>query len=48
MKMIIIILIALINIPLAWHGDITYLMYLAGVLLMLKIWRQIIDILQNI
>lgn len=37
MKTAIIILIALINIPLAWHGDLTYLMYLVGVYLMITI-----------
>ena len=37
MKTAIIILIALINIPLASYGDITYLMYLAGVELMINI-----------
>lgn len=41
MKTAIIILIALINIPLAWYGDITYLMYLAGVALILNILKQI-------
>lgn len=44
MKTAIIILIALINIPLALYGDITYLMYLAGVALMINIWRNINDI----
>lgn len=44
MKTAIIVLIALINIPLAWYGDITYLMYLAGVVLMINIWRNINDI----
>ena len=48
MKTVIIALILIVNLILAFIGDITYLMYLAGVLLMLKIWRQIIDILQNI
>ena len=41
MKTAIIILIALINIPLAWYGDITYLMYLAGVALMINIIKGV-------
>lgn len=41
MKMVIIILIALINIPLAWSGHIEYLMYLCGVSLMINIIKQI-------
>lgn len=44
--MIIIILIALINIPLAWSGSIEYLMYLCGVYLMFKIYIQIKDLLK--
>lgn len=37
----IIILIALINIPLALYGDITYLLYLMGVGLMLNILKGV-------
>ena len=41
MKTAILMLIMVINIPLAWYGDITYLMYLAGVALMINIIKQI-------
>ena len=41
MIVLIIILIALINIPLAWNGNIEYLMYLCGVSLMFNIIKQI-------
>lgn len=41
MKTAIIILIALINIPLAWSGHIEYLMFLCGVSLMINIIKQI-------
>lgn len=41
MKTIIIVLILIINLILAFIGDITYLMYLAGVTLMINIINQI-------
>ena len=43
---LLILLIILINIPLAYFGNIEYLMYLSGIYLMLRIWRQIKDLLQ--
>ena len=46
MKTAIIILIALINIPLAWFGHVEYLMYLCGIYLMLRSWGQIKDLLK--
>lgn len=41
MKTIIIVLILIINLILAFIGDITYLMYLAGVALMINIIKGV-------
>lgn len=41
MKIVIIALILIVNLILAFIGDITYLMYLAGVALMINIIKQI-------
>ncbi len=41
MKTIIIALILIVNLILAFIGDITYLIYLAGVVLMINIIKQI-------
>ena len=41
MKTIIIVLILIVNLILAFIGDITYLMYLAGVALMINIIKGV-------
>lgn len=41
MKTVIIVLILIINLILAFIGDVTYLMYLAGVALMINIIKGV-------
>ena len=47
MKIVIIALILIVNLILAYIGDITYLMYLAGIYLMLTIILKLEKIIFN-